>query len=566
MSPERNQKLRVVLCWHLHQPQYRNLSSGSYRQPWTYLHGIKDYVDMAVYLEREPQAKAVFNFTPVLLEQIRDYTQQIERFFSHNEAIKDPLLAALIAPVLPKDQESYLKLVKQCFRANEEHLIARFAPYQDLINLSQLLLENPHTLMYTSEQFLSDLITWYHLAWLAETTRADDERCKQLIEKGRGFTLHERLLLLRIVLEQLESIVPRYRKLAENGQIELSVTPYSHPILPLMLDFNSAREAMPDIRLPDSQSYPDGEARCRWHMEHGLRLFEQCFGFRPKGCWPSEGAVSQPALKLIEDFGFRWAASGQAVLSKSLKQSKLDGAQCIYHPFQLPDSDLNCFFRDDHLSDLIGFNYQNWHGDDAVNNLLSELESIGERYPDCSEKVVSIILDGENCWEYYPNNGFYFLTALYKALVNHPFIELCTFDECLEQGVRAKELPKLVAGSWVYGTLSTWIGDPDKNRGWDALVHAKHMYDSYINDPNLDTDKKENATEQLAICEGSDWFWWFGDYNPSESVSDFEALYREHLSNLYRFLGRDVPEELTHVMSSGSGSPENSGVMRRGSE
>lgn len=563
-SPESPDKLKVVLCWHMHQPQYRNLSSDTYRLPWTYLHGIKDYIDMAVYLEREPGARAVFNFTPILLEQILDYTYQIQRFFSHNKSIKDPLLAALISPVLPKDEEHCLALVKQCLKANEKHLIERFEPYQELAELASMMETKPHAMLYTNDLFLSDLITWYHLAWLAETTRADDERVISLLKKARGFSLHERLLLLRIVLEQLESIIPRYKALSEKGQIELSVTPYAHPILPLMLDLESARQAMPDIDLPSVRHYPGGEQRCKNHIEAGISLFEQCFGKKPKGCWPSEGAISGESLRMLSEFDFKWAASGQQVLHNSLKKNKQKAPDCLYYPYAFSDTQLRCFFRDDHLSDLIGFSYQNWHGDDAVNNLVSELENIAERYSSNKSKVVSIILDGENCWEYYPKNGYYFLTALYDKLSTHDSIELCTFEDCVYDDQPCNTLSNIVAGSWVYGTLSTWIGHQDKNRGWDALIRAKQAYDTHINDATLDDEQRAKAREQLAICEGSDWFWWFGDYNPSGSVSDFEALYREHLANLYRFLGLEVPEDLTHVMSEGSGDPENSGVMRRG--
>lgn len=563
---EKDTTLKVVLYWHMHQPQYRNLSSRQYALPWTYLHAIKDYVDMAVYYESSPKAKGVFNFSPILLEQLRDYSKQIQLFFSHNHAIGDPLLSALVAPSLPTDEEHFLALVKQCLKANEKHLIARFPQYKKLADLAEFHKHNNGTLIYTNSQFLSDLLTWYHLAWMAETTRKNDRRVIKLIEKGSGFSMHERLLLLRIISEQIDSIIPRYRNLVESGQIELSMSPYSHPILPLLLDFKNATQAIPNTSLPNETLYPGGFDRCIWHLEKGFAIFEECFGKRPIGCWPSEGAISEDSLNFLNDHGIQWIASGQQVLQNSLNKSGTPKLECIHHPYSYNDQQLKCFFRDDRLSDLIGFTYQDWHGDDAVNNLIYELERIAKSHETSKDKVVSIILDGENCWEYYYKNGYYFLTALYEKLSHHPDIQMTTFSECIAADLKTVPLNNIVSGSWVYGTLSTWIGDKDKNKAWDALVKAKRVYDKIIDSNELDEEQRNNAKAQLAICEGSDWFWWFGDYNPAESVSDFESLYRNHLSNLYRFLGQEVPEELTLAMSQGSGNPENSGVMRRSQE
>jgi alpha-amylase/alpha-mannosidase (GH57 family) len=572
MSPDENaagesdNPLRVVLCWHMHQPQYRNLSTRQYALPWTYLHAMKDYVDMAFYLENCPQAKAVFNFSPILLEQLRDYSKQIQLFFSHNQAIGDPLLAALVSASLPNDEDHYLALVKQCLKANEKHIIARFPPYQKLAELAVFLKKNNSTLLYTNHQFLSDLLTWYHLAWMAETTRKNDERIIQLIEKGSGFSMHERLLLLRIISEQIDSIIPRYKKLVASGQVELSMSPYAHPILPLLLDFNHARQSVPESALPNEPSYPGGEQRCQWHIHQGLALFEDYFGERPTGCWPSEGAISEDTVSLLDAAGFKWIASGQQVLMNSINKSAIAKPECIHHPYSIQHRAINCFFRDDRLSDLIGFTYQDWHGDDAVNNLIHELERIAKTYSTTQDKVVSIILDGENCWEYYYKNGYHFLTALYEKLSHHPIIRMTTFSECIDANMQTLPLSDLVAGSWVYGTLSTWVGDADKNKAWDALVKAKKVYDALIQSDTLDDEQKANAQAQLAICEGSDWFWWFGDYNPAESVSDFESLYRNHLANLYRFLGQEIPEELTISLSHGSDNPKSAGVMRRSQE
>jgi len=251
------------------------------------------------------------------------------------------------------------------------------------------------------------------------------------------------------------------------------------------------------------------------------------------------------------------------VLRNSLKKSDMPDAS-IHKPYQVSEQGPACFFRNDGLSDLIGFNYTTWSAEDAIADFISHLTTIKAETDDDKDRVVSVILDGENAWEYYSYNGYYFLQGLYQQLADHPDIELTTFSECLENDVEAAHLPELVAGSWVYGSFSTWIGDPDKNRGWDLLSQAKHKFDRVVANKTFDVDTMHRLLRQLAICEGSDWFWWFGDYNSGDSVSDFERLFRLHLSNLYQMLGEEVPQVLSEVVSQGGGEVEQGGTMRRG--
>ncbi len=559
-------RLRVVICWHMHQPQYANRMQGNYQLPWTYLHAIKDYVDMAAHLEAVPLAKAVVNFAPILLEQIDDYAQQIQRFFQTGQEITDPLLCALGSAVLPADVDRRLALVSDCLRANRQQVIKRFSNYHRLTDMAEWFFEHRDSSIYISDQFLVDILIWYHLAWLGETVRRTDSRVKGLMKKGGGYTFRDRHLLLEIIGELMNGIIERYRRLAERGQIELSVTPYAHPIVPLLLDFKSAREAMPDIVLPALNQYPGGEARVQWQINHGLETFERYFGFRPAGCWPSEGSISDAAIRVFDAAGFQWVATGENVLRHSLRHHTIDDPDEVHRAYCLKDSSMACFFRDDGLSDLIGFTYSTWHADDAVNNLLSNLLNIAKATVHRREHaVVSIILDGENAWEHYPENGYYFLSGLYQKLSQHPDIELTTFSKCLQAGIPTRPLSHFVAGSWVYGSFSTWIGDADKNRAWDMLGDAKRCFDHAMQAAGMNTEQRDAAEKQLAICEGSDWFWWFGDYNPADAVSDFDRLYRMQLVNLYQILGEPPPEYLSHAFAHGSGMPQLGGVMRRGS-
>jgi len=536
-----SQPLNVVLCWHMHQPSY--WVDGRYAQPWVYLHAIKDYTDMAAHIETVPKARAVFNFVPVLLDQIEHYRTLIHAFLGSGSAIPDALLDALARAQLPQEPLRRADLIKQCQHVNERHVLGRFPAFARLVALARHAGVDAGRLF--SDAYLADLLVWFHLSWLGEHTRRDDARVRQLLVTQSGYTVAERRLLVTIIGEMLDSLLARYRRLESDRRIELAVSPQAHPILPLLLDLESAREGLPHSLLPSNTRYPGGEARARWHLQEARRSFAQHFGSAPRGCWPSEGAISTATLGLIAAAGFSWTASGGGVLTNSLAASQLT-VTCAHRPFMV--NDVACFFRDDGLSDLIGFTYKDWHADDAVANLIGHLETIG-RHCDRPDAIVSIILDGENAWESYPENGYAFLQALYGSLAEHPALRLTTFSDYLDANPRASlELKSVVAGSWVYGTLSTWIGNPDKNKAWELLQAAKRLFDDRRPSlPNVD-----ECEALLAICEGSDWFWWLGDDNGAETVARFESLFRAHLKAFYRAMGEPPPATLDVPLSRGS--------------
>ena len=551
--------------WHMHQPQYKDALTGQYTLPWTYLHAIKDYTDMAAHLEAQPTARAVVNFTPVLIEQVQEIARRIAEPLKMGTALPDPVLALLGPEAVPTDPAQRLSLLRACLRAQRQHLIERFGPYLELATIAETL-GTPERIAYASDQFIHDLAVWYHLAWLGETVRRSSPLVAALTARGRDFTQGQRRDLLTLIGELMAQVVPRYRALAERGTVELSVTPYGHPIIPLLIDFASAREALPALPLPAHAGYPGGAARAAWHIEEALRVFTRAFGSAPAGCWPAEGAVSEATLRMLESVGgFRWAASSSGVLKGSLA---LSGAAAAADPlsynraYRMPGSGMDCFFRDDSLSDLIGFTYATWHGDDAVGNLVNELAGLAQRYGTGGGHAVLIALDGENAWEHYPFNGYYFLRALYAQLSAHPQLELVTLSECLARDLKPAPLPHVLAGSWVNGTLATWMGDAAKNRAWDLLCDAKAAYDRVMQNMT-DAAARAQAGRQLALCESSDWFWWFGDYNPADAVAQFDSLYRRQLVTLYRRLNLVPPGELALPIASGGGAAEHGGVMRR---
>jgi alpha-amylase/alpha-mannosidase (GH57 family) len=571
---EQTKKIKVVLCWHMHQPHYRDGLDGEYRLPWVYLHAIKDYTDMVAYLESCPEAKVVVNFAPVLLEQLDDYANKMQAWLTNGEPMQDRLLNQLAgAEAIPTDIEGRKTLVQACQRAFAPTMIDPLPAFRHLVNMVRPYSVDSEaynqTLLYLSDQYYRDLLVWYHLAWMGVSVRKQDPRIQKLMDKQHGYNEQDQRLLVEVMADTLKGIIPRYRKLMDMGQIEISMTPYGHPIIPLLIDFQSMRDALPHAPAPKYEAYPGGYDRARWHMQHGFDVFETHFGRRPQGVWLSEGAISSAAVGLLDQFGIRWTASGEGVWRHACEASHLDhhdiaSKRALYQPLQHATQDCALFFRDDGLSDLIGFQYKDWNPADAANDFAHHLENIanflGEKV---EEHVVTVILDGENAWEYYPENAYHFLTALYQRLTHHKKIQMTTFSEALDQGAKLRHLPILKAGSWVYGSFSTWIGDPDKNKGWELLVEAKKSYDDIKALGRLSEEQMRLATEQLAICEGSDWFWWFGDYNPADSVSDFDQLYRRHLQKLYQLLGEKPPVSLETPISHGGGSMENAGTMRR---
>lgn len=525
---------RVAILWHMHQPEYR--IGGAPRLPWSYLHALRAYTDMASHLEVVPGMRAVINFSPVLVDQLLDVAAQAQAAALHRTTPAEPLLAALLAP--PQGVPARRRVLAACVRAHDRNAGDRFTDYARLqARGREALAAGDDAIAALPEAFITDLLIWYHLVWLGESVRAVDARSAALLAQRAGFEPAHRRALLELVAELLARLLPRYRALAASGRVEIAMNPYYHPLVPLLLDFGSARDAAPDTALP-SRPYPHGLERARWHLRAGRARMQEVFGIAPRGCWPSEAGVSQATAELIAAEGFDWLAASQSVQNATLRRhgEALDPHSCTY---RLDGTTLRCFFRDDGLSDRIGFVYKDWQPHDAVADLLRHLEALSARR---DGRTIVLALDGENPWEYYPENGIGFLRGLYHGLATHPRLRPATFADCLdEEGL--PELPQIVAGSWVHGELLTWVGHSEKNRAWELLIDAKQRFDA--------TPAPSAAAQQaLAVCEGSDWFWWPGANNPGGPVSDFDALFRAHLSELYRQLGEAVPPVLDQPFAS----------------
>ena len=556
----------LVLLWHMHQPDYRLAGpdgSDTFVLPWTYLHAIKDYADMAAHLERHPGMRAVVNFVPILLEQIEDYAEQCA-----TGQLRDPLLASLarsdLGTLSPAERGA---LAAACFRVNHTTMLQPYPHYRRLHELYELAsADGDAGLAYLSGEYLSDLVTWYHLAWCGETERRARAPIARLLSRGSGFDLADRRALLAEIGEILGGLIGRYRALGHDGRIELSATPYAHPLAPLLLDFASARHSQPEALLPQTPAYPGGRSRLESQIDAARQSHAARFGASPNGMWPAEGAVSDAVIGLLGNAGCGWAASSESVLANSIGREAFaaERDRHLHRPYRVDGHVPLLFFRDERLSDLIGFEYSRWHGSDAVGHFIAELERIATAAPEGERPVVSVILDGENAWEYYPYNGYYFLDHLYGSLCAHEWIRPVTFAELAgARAHRAQRLPALTAGSWVHGTLSTWIGDPEKNRAWDLLCAAKSCFDLAVAGDRLSAAARDAAAAQLARCESSDWFWWLGAHNPPATTAVFDRLFRANLARLYGLLGTPAPAELDAPIGKGGGDPEHGGTMRR---
>jgi len=546
----------LAFLWHMHQPDYRHPESGHFVLPWVLLHAIKDYADMASHLERHPGIRCTVNFVPVLLDQIEDYANQLA-----TGQWRDPLLRiAAHAEPDTLDDEDRAWLLDMAFRCHAPTMLEPFAPYRRLRDLLAFVkVQDANTLSYLSGHYYADLATWFLLAWSGESLRRSGHVVPELMAKGDAFTLADRQRLLEELSGVVNRLIPRYRALGERGQIELSCTPEHHPLAPLLIDFKAARESWPESPLPSSPEYPGGLTRVEAHLAAARTSHERRFGSPPRGLWPAEGALSAPFLKQIGEAGFQWTASSHGVLKHSA------GSQATTtEPWQPPEDtpgDLTLFFRNELLSDLIGFEYANWHGRDAAQHFMTELKAIHIRDHDA---LIPVFLDGENAWEYYPYNAWYFFSDLYGTLEKNPAIRTVTLSEAaIAHREKRNRLPRLTAGSWVYGTLSTWIGNPEKNRAWDLLCEVKQCADRALHSGRLSPEESAEVLRRLAVCESSDWFWWLGDYNSPQSVACFDSLFRENVKSLYRLLHLPVPVSLDHPISHGGGAPESGGTMRR---
>jgi alpha-amylase/alpha-mannosidase (GH57 family) len=532
--------LYIAILWHMHQPDYRDPATGILNLPWVRLHAAKDYLHMAEVLAQHPEVHVTVNFTPVLLEQLDAYAQG---------KAEDRLMLLSRQTSWTEEERAYLLNVG--FSIHWHNVIQRYPPYWALLQRRAAALENPNE--FTDQEY-RDLLAWVQLAWTDPNRLEQDEVLRRLVEKGREFTMDELELIIARHREMCAQVVPLYRKLAERGQVELTTSPYAHPVLPLLVDSAHARRATPGLPIPE----PSFQARedVLVHLQMALECHERFFEQRPLGLWPSEGAVSQEVVEAIGAVGFQWLASDEAILGRCLgrwfqrdSQDTVTNPQALYQPYlamigNRPGPTL--IFRDHVLSDRIGFIYQHIPGEQAAEDLIIRLQIIRRRLADEHRPyLVSIILDGENCWDGYEHNGDVFLHSLYRRLSRSSELRTVTVSEYLRMNPPRGMLARIATGSWINGDLTTWIGDPKHIQAWSLLRDTRAFLVAFETaHPDLPTSVREEAWRAIYKAEGSDWFWWYSERNISDQEALFDTLFRRYLAHVYRVLNQPIPEQL----------------------
>jgi alpha-amylase/alpha-mannosidase (GH57 family) len=556
MTDVNSPKIQLVLLWHMHQPFYKDMVSGEYRLPWVRLHALKDYYGMVKLLDEFPEVHQNFNLVPSLAAQIQDYVSGQAR---------DPFQEIVAKPAAALTQGERQFALQYLFQANPVNMIARYPRYWELWERYRANYNRPEG----AESFFvardyADLQVLSQLAWFDEYFLEEPD-VAALVEKGEDFTSDDQQFVLTKERELLAKVLPAYAEAARRGSIELSATPYYHPILPLLCDTNVGEQSTPGLSLPTRRfRHPDDASL---QIARALDYHESLFGVRPKGLWPSEGSVSEEALTLASKQGIEWMASDEEVLGRSLDYRLMrdsgehlqpDSAHRLYNIYRYEKSDtrMHLLFRDHHLSDLIGFVYSGMPANDAAEHLISNIKQSARPVLDSGrDAVVSIILDGENAWEYYPQSGREFLRRFYDGLQRDAEIEPVTISEAITRHKESDFVPlrRLVPGSWIHANFNVWIGAPEDNQSWDLLAEARDYYDRNAN--RVSPKQRELAWEELLIAEGSDWNWWYGPEHHSANDRDFDELYRKHLSNVYHALEGVPPEELSRPILSGVTRP-----------
>lgn len=551
-NPDRSmQPVSLALFWHQHQPYYPDDVSGETLMPWVRLHGAKDYYGMAMHIQEVPEFRCTINLVPSLLLQLQRYTDR-----GGSDRHLD--VSRLPADGLSEIDVHYL--LDNFFMANVESMIRPHARYYELYLKRGFGIDpvNKAAPRFT-ERDLRDLQVWSNLTWIHELAFENDSDLREFREKGKFWTEAEKNWLLQKQLEILRQVIPLHRKLAEGGQVELTTTPFFHPILPLLWDKRSARQAMPGCSLPKYLDSYKEDAKIQ--IERGVQFHRELFGAAPRGMWPSEGSVSHDIIPAIASSGIRWIATDEEILSESTNgwisrdgHGHMRHPEMLFRPWRVENGEhaLQIVFRDHALSDLIGFHYQRSDPMHAAGDLLGRVEGIGRAVePNNGGRpaLVPIILDGENCWEYYPDGGVKFLRTLYRNCVSNPNINPVRMSDYLESHPATDRIGQLFAGSWISHNFAIWIGHQEDNTAWDLLHETREFLKRAESSGEVAPDVLKRAWEEIYIAEGSDWFWWFGDDHSSAQDGLFDQLFRQHLQNVYLLLGAHPPNALAQPIT-----------------
>lgn len=544
-EPRVEDPIYLAIIWHQHQPLYaKDAENKYYVRPWVRVHATKDYVDMAAILEDYPDLHVTFNLTPSLIRQLDDLGSGAKDLYW--------VLSEVPAEALDSEQKQFI--LDRFFDTNRK-IIARFPRYQALLDLRD---SSEDALNEFNVQDYRDLQVLFNLAWV-DPDWLGMEPLDTLVKKGKDFSEEDKIVLFEEHLKLIHEVIPIHRELQDSGQIEVTMTPYAHPILPLLVTTDLAREALPDLTLPSPPFIQGFDAVAQ--VELGVQLYEDHFGQPPRGMWPAEGAVAQDIISMIARNGIQWMASDEGVLANSLgfdsftrdSNEVVVEADQLYRPYYVEGSrggPVGMVFRDVAISDRVGFTYSGVAGEAAAQDFVDRIHAIREKLIESGAggpRLVSVILDGENAWEYYDNDGKEFLHGLYRRLSEDLSIITVTPSEFLALAPDQPTIEDLWAGSWINHDYSTWIGEEEENQAWDLLRDTRDFLDLYIRGNRQGQASEEVINEALAsmyAAEGSDWFWWYGADQNSGNDESFDNQYRDTLKEVYQALGESPPVTL----------------------
>lgn len=540
--------LYVAFVWHMHQPYYRVPGQVEASLPWVRLHAAKDYLHMLEVLQKYPKVRATFNMVPSLTEQLLDYAAG---------RLTDRVMSLAQRSTWNEQEKAYL--VNICYSVNWPNIARRYPRYHELIEQRDKAVANPYAL---SDADYRDLITWFNLGWTDPNWLESDPQLRALVQKGRGFTAADTMTVIHKHLKMCGLVIERCRQLEADGQIELTTSPYYHPILPLLVDNRHAQRASPGLPLPPPGYNFSAPADAESQLNQAIASHTQHFGRAPRGLWPAEGAVSPEILPFVQAAGVRWLASDEEILARSLNiplvrdyEKLITNPEAFYQPYRLTINGQPgpaMIFRDHEMSDRLGFLYQNIHGIQAADDLVTRLQWVHWRLGNTQPFLLSIILDGENCWEWYEHNGDVFLNSLYERLQRNDDLRAVTVNEYLEMHPTRAELSNLATGSWIRADLTTWIGDPEHTRAWSALARTRADLVAWQNSAhNIEPAQLARAWQALYISEGSDWFWWYSRNNSSDQDLLFDQTFRANMAVVYEVIGLPLPEWVVTPIAQG---------------
>jgi len=540
-------RVHLVLLWHMHQPQYRDPETGRYVLAWTRLHALKDYWGMAAMLKEFPKFHATFNVVPSLGMQLEEYA---------SGEFNEPWFSLAFKSAEELTREDKTEILARAFQVNHERLMSRWPRFVELYEWSRPAGGAQAQVSFTLRDW-RDLQLLSQLVWMEETWFEKDSVVSRLASKGKEFTEKDKTALKAKQLELLGLVLPEYRAVAQTGQIELSTTPFYHPILPLICDSDIARVANPGTPLP-RRAYRHPED-AREQLRRAREYHERVFGEKPAGLWPSEGSVSDQALAIAAEEGFQWFGTDEGVLGRTLNAGFFRDAKGVpanadrlYKPLrvQLAGNPITGLFRDHHLSDLIGFVYSRMNGKDAAADLHGRLRELGERVQTSQPLTVCLFLDGENAWEYYPGNGREFLREFYGRIQGDQDFRALTATEAIASAGVIPTNAGIFPASWINANFDVWIGHSEDVAAWELLWDAREAYGRAVDAGKQGRDGAptetalKEAQESLLAAEGSDWCWWYGPEHSTANDAEFDALYRKHLTAVYLALGQVAPQEL----------------------